>query len=261
MSLHTLYKQEVHLDPELHKYTHCNSGKEYMGFSSIYQFLVPKFKADFMAGVVAKKENTTKEAILGKWGAATDEGTRIDAALELYAQTGQILDSDADLEGIIKQVLTKYQGFHRCHEQLIVYNHEFRTAGAIDKLGLVSNRKDSKFQIGDFKCFDNGMSYEPKGQAWLNYPFDYLPNTKYTKTNFQLSFYAWQFEQLTGRKCERMFVDMIRPIRGENGQIKGYANSVIPMTYMRHQVEVLLDTFKDKIINTLEPIIEEIEEF
>lgn len=259
-SIHTLYDQKVRLETESHRYYH-NNGDEYMGFSQLYGFLVPKFNADFLAGRVAESEGTTKEDILGKWRGATDEGTRIDAALELYAQTGQILESDADLEDVIKRVLDKYKTYHSCHEQLIVYNEKTRTAGAMDKLGLLSNRKDSKFHLSDFKCFENGMSYIPKGQAWLNYPFDYLPNTKYTKINIQTSYYAWHFEQLTGRKCERIFVDMIRPIR-ENSEIISYANSVIPMPYLKPQIELLLETFKDKILQTLEPVKqEELKEF
>jgi hypothetical protein len=258
--IHSLYKQDVFLDAESHTYTDCN-GQKYMGFSSVYNFLVPKFNADFMAKMVAQSKGTTKESVLGEWQSATDEGTRIDAAIELYSQTGQIKEEDADLEPVIKKVLEKYKVYHSCYEQLVVYNKEFRTAGSLDKLGILSNRKDSKFHLSDFKCFEAGMSYVPKGQAWLNPPFDYLPNTKYTKINFQTSYYTYHLELLTGRKCERIFVDMIRPIRGADGKITNYANSVIPMPYMRHQVELLLETFKDKILLALEPQIIETEEF
>lgn len=260
MISHTLYPNTVYLDAESHRYFDSD-GKEYMGFSSVYQFLVPKFNANFMAAQVAKSQDCTKEEVLGKWQSATDEGSRIDAALELYSQTGQIREEDSDLESVILKVLEKYKPYHRCHEQLVVYNTEYRTAGSLDKLGLCSNRKDSRFHLSDFKCFNDGMNYTPKGQAWLNPPFDYLPNTKYTKINFQTSYYTWHFEQLTGRKCERIFVDMIRPIRNSEGKVVSYANSVIPMPYMKHQVEVLLDTFKDKIINQLEPVIQDLEEF
>ena len=34
------------------------------------------------------------------------------------------------------------------------------------------------------------------------YAADYLPNTKYVKISFQLSFYAYLFEQLTNHKCK-----------------------------------------------------------
>jgi hypothetical protein len=253
MIIHTLYDQRVHLDVEAHKYFD-SSGLEYMGFSSLYQFLAPKFNANFIAKHVAKSENTTADAILNKWQSATDEGTRIDAALELYAQTGRILDENADLEPVIKHILMKYKDYHRCYEQLVVYSEKYRTAGSLDKIGIMSNRKDSRFHLIDFKCFVNGMSYEPKGQAWLNPPFDYLPNTKYTKINFQTSYYTWHFEQLTGRKCERIFVDMIRPVKDSDGKIVSYNNSVIPMPYLKPQIELLLETYKDTIINLLDPV-------
>jgi len=251
--IHNLYDQKVRLDEKVHKYFD-NEGKEYMSFSRLYNFLVPKFDANFIAGQVAKSEGRSKEAVLGQWSNATDEGTRIDAALELYAQTGQILESDRDLKGIVEHVLGKYKDYHSCHEQLVVYNTITRTAGSLDKLALCSNRKDSKFHISDFKCFDKGMSYESKGQAWLNYPLDHLPNTKYSKINIQLSYYAYHFELLTGRKCERMFVDMIIPKKDVTGKVIQYTNKVIPMTYLKRDIKDLLDYFKEKIINELEPV-------
>lgn len=252
MPVHNLYKQDVILYPDAHKYYDV-SGKEYMGFSSLYNFLVPKFDSDFMAGQVAKKEGLTKENVLNNWKSATDEGTRIDNALELYAETGQILKENEDIKPLLEFVLKKYKDYNRCYSQLTVFNHKYRTAGTLDKLSLLSNRKDSKFHLSDYKVFDGGMTYSPKGQAWLNYPFDYFPNTRYTKINIQTSYYTWHFEELTGKKCERIFVDMIIPQKS-NGKITGYKNEVIPMPYLKHQIEVMLDHFKDKIINKLDSV-------
>lgn len=260
MSVHTLYAQNVTLTPDTHQYFNV-SGLEYISFSKLYNFLVPKFDADYIAGHVARSEGSTKQEVLGKWQSSTEEGTRIDAALELFAETGQILEEDSDLESIILKVLEKYKVYNKTYSQLVVFSDKYRVAGSLDKLSIVSNRKDSKFHLSDFKCFNDGMSYVPKGQAWLNPPFDYLPNTKYTKINFQTSYYAHLFEQLTGRKCERIFVDMIIPVR-ENGKVIGHKNQVIPMPYLKHQIEVFLETFKDKIINLLEPQqVHELEEF
>jgi len=253
--IHNLYDQKVRLDEKVHKYFD-NEGKEYMSFSRLYNFLVPKFNSDFIAGQVAKSEGRSKEAVLGQWSNATDEGTRIDAALELYAQTGQILESDRDLKGIIEHVLAKYgkEHYHCTHEQLVVYSEKYRTAGSLDKLALCSNRKDSAFHLSDFKLFADGMSYKPKGQAWLNYPFDHLPNTKYSKINLQTSYYSWHITQLTGRKCGRIFVDMIIPRKNSDGEVTGYKNEVIPMPYLKMEIEYLLEYYKDKIINELDPV-------
>jgi hypothetical protein len=254
---HTLYSQKVTLDPISHTYR-CNDGHEYMGFSRFYEFLAPKFDAEFIAGQMAKSEGRTKGDVLSGWRGATDHGTRIDAALELYAQTGQILAENEDIEPLIKHVLSKYSKYHSCYEQLVVFDEKTRTAGSIDKLALLSNRKDGKFHLSDFKCFDNGMSYDVKGSPWLNYPLNYMPNTKYTKISLQTSYYALHFEKLTGRRCEKIFIDMIQPIK-EKDKIAGYKNYVIPVPYLKHQVEAAIEHFQSNIINTLTPI--ELEEF
>ena len=151
-------------------------------------------------------------------------------------------------------VTKKYKDYHQNYEDLVVFNEEFRTAGEIDKLSLLSNRKDSVFHQSDFKRFEDGMSYEPKGKAWLNYPFAHYPNTKYTKITFQLSYYAWHFEKLTGRKCGRLFIDLIKPIKNSEGKVVDFINEVIPVMYIRNDIELLLNTFKPQIMNIVEPV-------
>ena len=252
--IHNLYKQAVYLDEEQHRYFDQQE-REYISFSKLFGFLSPKFEAEMIAGHVARSEGTTAKAVLNKWNNATEEGTRIDNALTLYSQTGQILESDRDLEPLIKHVLKKYEDYNACYEQLVVYSEEYRCAGSLDKLSLISNRKTSNFIISDFKVFAGGMAFEAKGQKWLNAPFDYLPNSKYVKISFQASYYAHLFEGLTGRKCERLFVDMIVPIKNEAGKVVKYRNEVVPLMYMKPQVELMLETFKDKIMNIVEPIV------
>lgn len=252
-NIHSLYKQKVYLDEIQHRYFDQQGG-EYVSFSKLFGFLSPKFEAEKIAAHVARSEGTTTQSVLNKWNNATSEGTRVDNALTLYSQTGQILAEDQDLEPLIKHVLKKYECYSSCYEQLVVYSEKYKCAGGLDKLSLVSNRKTSDFVISDFKCFDKGMSYEAKGQKWLNAPFDYLPNSKYVKISFQASYYALLFEELTGRKCQRLFVDMIRPIKDSNDKVIKYTNQEIPLMYMKPQVELFLETFKEKILNIVEPI-------
>lgn len=248
--LHNLFTQRVELEPIQHKYFHEN-GDEYLSFSKFFGFLVEKSDFGVIAGFVAKKEGVSKEEIEGRWKSATDEGTRIDKALELYAQTGQILKEDEDLEDLVKTVLEKYKVYKKCYEQVVVYNEEFRTAGSIDKLCLLSNLKNGKFHMKDFKCFEGGMSYVPKGQPWLNHPLSHLPNSKYVKICIQLSFYSWHIEKLTNLKCEAQFIDMIKPIK-KDGKVVGYSNSEIPAVYLKTDIELLLNYFKPQILSELE---------
>lgn len=251
MSLHALFPERVKLDEKSHRYFHDNSN-EHLSFSKFFGFLTGE-KPDFekLAGFVAKRDGGTPETVMAKWKSQTDEGTRIDKALELYAQTGQILIEDVDLKPLIEKVLSKYKDYKKCFEQVVVYNEEYRTAGSLDKLCLLSNLKTSKFHMNDFKCFEGGMSYVPKGQAWLNYPLNHLPNSKYIKICLQLSYYSWHLEQLTGMKCEAQFIDMIKPIK-DGGKVTGYSNSLIPAPYLKMEVEAVLKAFKPQILSLLE---------
>ncbi len=247
MALHTLYPQSVNLDKEQHRYFH-NDGREFISFSKVYGFLVEKFDADGISAAISRRDGVSAESVRGKWQKATDEGTRLDHAFKLFSQTGRILIENSDLEEIIKELSVKYKCYPRTYEDLVIYNEEFRTAGEIDRLAFTSKFKNCNVHIMDIKRFEGGMTYEPKGQPWLNWPFAHYPNTRYTKVTFQLSFYAWHYEKLTGQKIERLFVDMVKIVDGK------MINEVVPVQYIKTDIELLLSTFKQQIMNIVEPV-------
>lgn len=258
--IHTLFKNKVQLEPISHKY-YDSMGNRYVGFSELYSKLVAKFDADFIAKQISRNGEQSADEIKQSWQAKTESGTRIDKALELYAQTATILDSDEDLKELLPHVLEKYKIYNKTFEQMVVYDDEFRVCGSLDKLGLVSNRKDSRFHLPDFKCFEGGEEslYKISGQAWLNAPFSHLPNNRYTKISFQLSFYARLFEKLTGRKCERLFIDLIVP-KVYGGKVVSFTNQVVPVNYLRNDIDILLNHFKDDIMNDLNNVMDAVYE-
>lgn len=250
--IHNLFPNDVYLEPVEHKYFD-SEGSQYISFSALYGKLVAKFDANKIAGLMARNTSDSKEEILASWQAKTDSGTRIDKALEQYAQTATLENSDSDLRELVTEVLKKYEVYNKCFEQGVPFCKDFRVAGSWDKLSLTSNRKDSKFHLSDFKCFEKGEDslYVAKGQAWLNAPFEHLPNTKYTKISFQLSFYSYLFEKLTGRKCERLFIDLIVPKCNVEGKVVSFTNKVIPVMYLKNDVKLFLETFKGSIKDML----------
>lgn len=254
MAIHTLFPNKVYLDPVAHKYFD-SEGLEYMGFSKLYGYLVPKFDSDGISRIIARNSGVSQQEIQAGWNKSTENGTRIDKALELYAQTATFLDTDSDIKGLVVDVLEKYKCYNMTYEQGIPYDLERRLAGSWDKLSLVSKRKDSKFHLSDFKCFEKGYDslFKVSGQSFLNEPFTHLVNNKYTKISFQLSYYSHLFEELTGRKCERLFIDLITPSWNQDGTLKSYKNEVVPVVYMKNDVKILLDYFKDRIIDDLTP--------
>ena len=247
--IHNLFPNDVRLEPLSHRY-YDNSGLEYMGFSKCYEFLVKKFNASQAA---SNYKNKSKSEGLADWDLTSDTGSRIDSALDRFAQTATILDSDDDLIQLVQCVLKKYEPYDKTYEQVVVYHKGFRVAGSLDKLGIVSNRSDSRFHLPDFKCFEKGYDslFTISGDRWLKAPFEHLPNNKYTKISFQTSFYAYLLEELTGRKCERLFIDLITPVT-EKGRVISFTNQVVPVNYLKNDVKLFLEYYKDDIKDMLD---------
>lgn len=263
--IHNLFPNEVYLEPNEHKYFD-SEGNQYISFSALYGKLVKKFDANAIAGHIARNSNKSKEEIIGEWSNKTNSGTRIDKALELYAQTATFIESDDDLKKMVPEVLSKYKVYDKCFEQGIPYSKKYRVAGSWDKLSIVSNRKDSRFHLSDFKSFEDRKNDDgsikmtgydslfslDSSDKWLNEPFNHLPNNKYTKISFQLSFYSVLIEELTGRKCERLFIDLIVPTYDDKGRVVSYVNHVVPVTYLKNDVKIFLETFKEDIKDMLD---------
>lgn len=250
--IHNLFPNEVYLEPNEHKYFD-SEGNQYISFSALYGKLVKKFDAVGISKLVSKANGKSADEVRQGWEQTATNGTRIDKALETYAQTATILPEDDDLKELVPHVLSKYKVYNKTFEQGVPYSKQYRVAGSWDKLSLTSNRKDSKFHLSDFKCFEKGYDslFTVSGQPWLNPPFNHLPNTKFTKISMQLSFYAFLFEELTGRGCEKLFIDLITPIFDENHRLLSYKNETIPTVYLKNDVKIFLETFKEEILDEL----------
>lgn len=242
---HGLFEEKVKLDAETHVYSDGNA-QNYMGFSSTFEFVTTPF-FNGAAKLVAAKEGVQTSDIQARWDGQRDEGTRIDDALTLFATSGKVADGNEDIKDALEQILVHYSHYHKTHEQLLVYNEEFCTATAIDKIGIHTNRKDSPFDISDFKCFEKMELFEHKG--WLKAPFNHLSDTKFTRINFQLSFGAYHLEALTGKKVKRLFIHLIKPstCKKVGDEKVTVEQQIIQVPYMKLEIELLLKTFADEI--------------
>lgn len=240
---HGLFPQLVTLREEDHKYYHQN-GDKYIGFSSFFEnFLHKEFNAGAAAYSTAKSRidagvPTTAEDVKNEWLAKRDLGVRYDLAIQRYLNNKEILPADEDIADILKEVCAEYD-YHKVITQMVTYNEQYKIAGSPDITGITWNRKDSAFEMSDIKVFEKDSLHEGKG--WLNAPLSHLPATKFIKIALQLSFYAYQLEELTGRKCKRMFIHQINPIT------KTHVKTFVP--YMKNDIVVCLEVFKEKIIS------------
>lgn len=233
-----------------------DEGKEHIGFTKLYEtFLVDPFNAEMAAYGTAKSKGISVKEVLARWEAQRQEGCRIDDALDLYCKTKTHLPADEDIIDGIKEVYKTYEVYHKTLGQQVVYSEQYRVAGTIDRISFISNRKDCAFVSSDFKCFEKEISMMPTGSPrFLKAPFDHLANTKYTRTAFQLSLYSFMAQEMTGRVPIRQFIHWIDPRtmkRNEQGDLN-VKHQLIDAMYLRNDVILLLETYKEQILELTE---------
>jgi hypothetical protein len=240
--IHTLFPNKVQLEPVSHKY-YDGEGKQYISVSKVLSLLSEKFE-DTIAYARASDETRAEWKKKGK--DAADHGTNIHNALELYNKTGQILIENAHLEEAIKSIIGEYKEYHQSHDEVCLYNEEYRIAGTTDKICVLSNRKDSDVDLADFKTnISKGIYYYSDYKKRLFSPFDHLQDCNYVKYSFQLSIYAYFFECLTGRRVRQLYIHFIPP----HDMLQ---HKKIPVMYMKNDVKLLLETYRYQILSLLE---------
>lgn len=245
-----LFNPEVILNSQ-HRYFH-NSGDEYLGFSKLYDtFMHKPFDVEMAALGSAKSEGVSVQEIKDRWDKQRDEGIRIDDAIDYYSKTGFVLPENEDIKEGILEVMKPYEDYDKSYGQVILYSKKYKVAGKPDRLSTISNRVNCPIVMSDFKCFEKPISHIPSSTRFLNAPFNHLANTKYTKIAFQLSFYSYLFEEITGRVPIRQFIHWIDPRTmkvAEDGVLR-LKQELIPVPYMKSDIILFLETYKERIID------------
>lgn len=231
---HGLFEEKVALEPIKHVYTDKN-GDEYVSVSKVLSLLSEPFENTFAY------KNATPEK-LAEWkekgDVARKHGTDVHKAIETYAEFKTCAKPEWE-EGI-KSILEVYKGW-RSYDEVCLYDEKYRIAGTADKISAVGTGKNVSVIISDFKTnVAKGIYYHSEYSKCLYPPFEHLQDANYIKYSLQLSLYAYMFEGLTGRKIKRMFIHFIPPDDFTKHEI-------IPVNYMKHDVKLLLDTYKPQI--------------
>jgi hypothetical protein len=240
---HKLYPKLVNLNEDTHEYLDQN-GLRYMGFSKFYDTYIGKeFNSAGAAYGVAKSainkgQAMTAQAVLDQWEIQRDNGIKYDKAIQRYLETKQVLPDDRDIKRLVKSVCREYDNYHSTYCQSVVYNEYYRIGGSPDCFALTSNRQDGQFEMSDIKVFERQDNlHDHKG--WLKAPLNHLSSTKFIKIALQLSFYAFQLEELLGKRCKKLFLHLICPIT--------HTHQKIPIIYMRNDILLILEHNKEAI--------------
>lgn len=238
-----MLQNDVYLEPVSHRYFHRGTGKELISWSRFIENFFPKFDKQAISRACAgrgKYVGMSQDEVLNAWAGkaktAADHGTRIHDALEYFGKNFKMKAGAEDLQPLVLSVFADYKGYNKIFSEVVLYLDE-GIAGTCDDLFIVSSKKDSPFDLEDFKTnLDKGIEFAPADnvkEKWCLYPIDHLPNCSYTKYVLQLSMYAYMAERITGRKCRKLTLRFIPP-EDKLQHIK------IPVPYMKREIEDLV---------------------
>lgn len=239
-----LFPPKVKLRDSDHTYWHEN-GEQYMSFSELFAEIGGSFEANKIAYFVGGKTEVGMNAKLSEWEEKRKDGVRVDNALTHYLKHGEVPAEFNDMNLAIIHLGESCYDYAKVLPQQTLFNEDYRTAGTCDNLCLTTNRKDAGLVLSDTKCYEKMEEDLYKGRGWLKAPFEHLPNSKFIKTAFQLSYYGHHAEKLTGKKIKELFIHLIQPSTCKNDWNVNHKKIAVP--YLKHDIEIFLETFKDKI--------------
>ena len=230
---HGLFNPKVKLEPVSHTYT-CDAGHQYKSVTTLLKDIAERFEDTFAYKNATEEKRAEWKA---KGNDAANKGTRIHNALESFSNTAEISATDFELKDSIISIDKEYASYNKIHNEVCLYHEGLKIAGTADRICAVSNRKDSAVDIADFKTSGSkGIQFYSDYNKRFFAPFDHLHDCNYNKYSFQLSIYAYFFEQLTGRRIRQLYIHYI-PL--ENPLL----HKKIPVTYLKNDVKLLLEKY------------------
>lgn len=231
---HGLFIEKVKLEPIAHKYFDA-SGNEYMSVSHFIKKLSQPFEDTYPYRIA---DDATRAEWAKKRDDAANGGTRVHNALEDFSKTGKVKESDLEFQDAVRDIISMYNDYHTCHEEVCLYNEKYRLAGTTDKLCVISRSKNSAVDIADYKTntAGDGINFFSKYSKRLYEPLEHLEDCNFIKYSIQLSLYAYFFEELTGRKVRRLYIHHV-PL----SDLKNH--KIIPVMYIKNDIKALLEKY------------------
>ncbi len=242
-----MLQNRVILRKEDHTYIDTETGDKLISWSRFIDNFFHKFDPAIAKNCAGKGKyvGMTEADVLKSWEVNRDKaaghGTRIHDANETYSKTFTIAQENKDLEPMLMSISAEHKGYYQVYDEEVLALIEEGIAGTADKIFLLNNRKDSPFDVEDFKTnLDKGIEFIPGEKVkdkWCKYPINHLPNCSYTKYALQLSMYAYMFSKWSGRKPRKLQIRYIPP--GDMLQ-----HVVIPVTYLLMEVKALISEWQ-----------------
>ena len=208
----------IKFDKKKHKYIDEKTGKELISTTQLLSKYKKPFDKKEHATRVANREGLDVEFVLEMWekekDRACDYGTNIHELMEDYLTEGKKDPKYQSLYDSYDKWKHIFKGYPNlmCEEKL--YDLDNFIAGTADL--IYENNKH--FIIGDFKTNKAFNFYSPYNEFLLE-PINHLSACEFNSYALQLSFYAYMYEKLSGKKCSGCVImykdkqDKFYPIR------------------------------------------------
>lgn len=190
---------------EKHAYVDPQDNFKYQSVTQwVNQYKKP-FAKQQMAQRTATKRGITVEQVLQEWDKqrndSTEFGTKVHKILETFFVTGNISTDGQHLVESFNMlnlnIETKFSHFEK-----IVYSKDYGIAGTAD---IIEDINSEIFNVYDFKT-NKAFNITSKYNDFLLPPFQNFPNTEYFVYALQLSLYAYLYEIMSQKFCNRLTV-------------------------------------------------------
>jgi len=221
---------KIKFDETSHTYTHVDTGTPFISVTT----LLGKYKQPFdrygHSKRVAKREGVSQELVLEMWeeekNRACTRGTDIHKILEDYISCGDVKDNYGWLcKSYDTAAERSIDSFKNVLCENLLYDEEHLVAGMAD---LIYEHKN-EFTVGDFKTNKKFKFSSPYSER-LKDPISHLHNCEFNVYGLQLSFYAYLYERMSGKRCRKCVVFYLQDDRFLSYHVN----------YMKAEVEAIL---------------------
>ena len=213
----------VTLEPVAHKYFN-KDGEEYISASKFLATFKEPFDPRIADNCAGKGDyiGMSPDEVRAYWKEYGTEragiGTVIHNANEMFSETTQVLPENEWMRPALINIHSQYRDYHRCYNEVCLYDAENKIAGTSDRILVHTSHKDSVISISDYKTNLGSLpqiDLDKKGKQKIKYllgPVSHMIESKYNLYSLQISLYSYMLQKQTGRRIGKLFIHYINPV-------------------------------------------------
>lgn len=215
----------IKYDHKAHRY--YDDDGEYTSVTQLIAKYTPVFDTEGVSAGYAKMHGQTAEYWQAEWAkkalASRLEGTKIHKELECDVTLGLFVDKksiDFSPYGIaLRNALEVHLPnfiVNTYYTEDVVFSKEYKVAGTYDLLLIGKLNGEPYNMLVDYKTGKNVTNIFGFGNEMMKSPFNFLPNSKYSRSAMQLGLYGEMCEAKRGIKIDEYIIAGIAGIKEQD---------------------------------------------